>query len=552
MNDLWRFAKLYRPFKLSIFVGMMLTLAALAAGVALLAVSGWFIAAMGLAGAAAISMNYFTPAAIIRGLSIVRTASRYGERLSNHDAALRVTAIFRQRFFNSLALIAPESLRACHSAELLERLRGDIDTLERFYLQSVAPLCAAVLALILLFIIICFYNVVLACLMLGALMLTGFIIPFCSHKLSHHKTAQISQRNHARRRHLSEAIQGGAELVIYQQMKPHMAALEQMDQAIDQDRRTLHQIETMAQSLTVLISGLTLIATLYLCLPLLAETAPGALSGADYVLLALLAIAAFEITSPLPAALQAYQAAKISARRVFEIADRKQENRSQGIPCERARDFSLSCSHVDFAYLDKPVLKDFSMDLKAGAVVLISGVSGSGKSTLSHILAGFYKAQAGEILVNQHKIDDYAPDALRAHFAFAPQKPYLFADTLRQNLLIAAPDADESALLQACALAHLDDVIAAMPAGLDSYVGEHGTCLSGGQLRRVGLARALLCNAPCLVLDEPTEGLNDALAHDVMRNILRHAQTHKKAVILLVHEAEQSWLPPGAQHIRLT
>lgn len=548
MKDILRFTRLYRPYALEMCAGLVLTFAALGAGIALLAVSGWFIAAMGLAGAAAVSMNYFSPAAIIRGLSIVRTTSRYGERLANHDAALRVTATFRQRFFFALEKLLPDSVHNLHSADLFDRMRADVETLERFYLNGLVPILTAFTAILTLLAVLLFYHPLLAVALTAALLLTGFCLPVLIRNVSQSDALHMAQAAKARRIALSELMQGMDEWLVYGQAGNKVAQLQTHDEEIAQRQSRLHQRDALTQALTLLLTGCVLIGFLYVLLPLAqAQT----FTGANLAMMALLSLAAFEIVTPLPAAFQSFFAARIAARRIFEIVDRAPQS-DDSIVAPPAAPFSLVFQKVCFSYQDgHQAIKDMSFTLRAGEIAVICGPSGSGKSTIAYLLAGFWQPDSGSIVLNDRNIASWPLSARRDMFGFAPQKPYIFADTIRHNLLLAHPAASTADLHQACTLAGLQDMIDAMPDGIDTYVSEHGVRLSGGQIRRLSLARALRRNAPCLVLDEPTEGLDREMENHVMRNILNEAAAHGQAVLLFLHDADKEWLPAAARIIDL-
>lgn len=553
MKDIIRFARLYRPYVWEMCAGLALAFAALGAGITLLAVSGWFIAAMGLAGAAALSMNYFSPAAIIRGLSIIRTASRYGERLTNHDAALRVTATFRQRFFFALERLLPDSVRTLHSADLFDRMRADVETLERFYLNGFMPIFTALMAVIALFIVLLFYHPLLAALMPPALLLAGLLLPVVIRDISHADADRMAQAAKERRIALSELIQGMDEWLVYGQADNKIRQLQAHDALINDCQNRLHRREALSQAFTLFLTGGVLVCCLYLLLPLVQTQA---FTGANLAMMALLSLAAFEIITPLPAAFQSFFAARIAARRIFEIVDRtpataEEERQGDVLPPAAQAAFSLSLKNVSYAYQLDQGIKNISFSMQAGDITVICGPSGSGKSTIACLLAGFWKPDAGTITVNGSDISSWPRSALRDRFGFAPQKPYIFADTIRHNLLLAQPSATTADLQKACMLAGLQHVIDAKPEGLDTYVSEHGVRLSGGQIRRLSLAQALLRDAPCLVLDEPTEGLDPETEKHVMGHILAEARRRGQAVLLFLHEADQAWLPDGTRIVAL-
>lgn len=547
MKDLLRFARLYRPFAAEVAAGVALSLLASLAGIALMAVSGWFIAAMALAGAAAVTMNYFTPAATIRALAILRTAGRYGERLVNHDAALRVTAEFRARFYAALEPLSPAAVQDLHSGDMFSRLRNDIDTLERFYLLGAVPIAAGLAGLGIVCGVMWLYLPVLAILLAALLLLAGIVLPLVPGQDVVRDAAVIAGSQRQRRIDLSELSLGWREMQLYGLTALRQDAIGAQDRALAAARDRQHRRETAIQAAGILAMGLALAGTLALAVPAVRE---GGITPPSLAMLALLSLAAFDLVLPLPAAFQSLFAARQAARRVFELVDRQPmvPAVTDGEACGEGP-FRLEIKDLVFSYAAAPVLRGVSLSLAAGEVGVICGGSGSGKSTVLNILAGFWPIVGGQVRVCGADLAMLGAPARRRALAFSPQKPYLFADTLRANLLLANPAASDAALDEACRLAGLGDVVASLPQGLDTYVGEHGSRFSGGQLRRLSLARAWLADAYCLILDEPTEGLDAVTEDAVMRGLLAAAAARGKAVLLLLHAAEQPWLAGLRPHI---
>lgn len=551
MKDFLRFLKLYRPYKWHVAGGIFLSLITVFSGICLLAVSGWFIAAMGIAGAASLTMNYFTPAAMIRGLAILRTAGRYGERLANHDAALRVTATFREWFYSRLEPLAPAGLSDLHSADIFSRLRGDIDVLERFYLNGIVPICTAFLAFVIVGIVLALYYPPLAVLQLSLLILAGVVVPIMMRKRARKDETVIAQEKVRVNIDLAEMMHGMGEYLVYNQMENQVAQIQEHDAKISSARKAVNLQECMIQSVILLSSGLAATGAIFLMIPLVQS---GAVGTAELAMGALFCLACFDIVMPLPAALQSLQAARMASHRIFDIADRPLPNVTCTDVIHSKVDMSgcaLNVEDISFSYNKKPVLHNVSFSLRGGEVLVLTGSSGAGKSTLLDILLGFYHPTLGNIFLNHIQAGSYDGEAQRAFFSIAPQKPYFFADTLRANLKLGMPDATRQEVENVCRISGLQDVIDTLPDGLETYVGEHGAMLSGGQLRRAAIARALLRPAPILLLDEPAEGLDAELEDRVMHSVLDYAVLRGQVVILCLHEADKIWLPQKAKIIKL-
>lgn len=533
MKNIFRFLKVYRPNALWAVSGILLSLVTNLANIALMALAGWFIASMGIAGAAGVTMNYFTPAAGIRALAITRTLGRYAERLVTHDATLRMTTAFRPWIYAHIEPLAPEGLAAYHSSELFGRLRSDVDVLERFYLGAVAPICVGIAGVFIMSAALFFIAPALALAGLAFLLLAGACIPLALHKVSCPRYAGITRDLSLFRRGATEFIQGMGELTVYDSVRQRRQALERQSENIMRQQLALARAQAWAQGATALLVGASAVAALAIGILLLES---GRLNPAMLAALPLVAIACFDLVLPLPAALQNLQSAEEAAARIFEIVDKAAALKTGSRQTAATPDFELKFSNVTFGYGEGPLFKNRSFTLKGGGVISLEGASGSGKSTVAALLTGLCTLATGDITVNGVSIRACDPDDWRRQFAVAEQRPYIFLGTFRSNLLLARPEATADELDRACALAGLSDEIQAMPQGYDTYLGEGGAKLSGGQIRRLAIARAVLKDAPCLILDEPEEGLDRKQARAILQAVLEHAASRKKAVLLISHD----------------
>ncbi len=236
----------------------------------------------------------------------------------------------------------------------------------------------------------------------------------------------------------------------------------------------------------------------------------GGITAAQVPMLVLGAMAAFEATAPLPAALQYLGQIKAAARRIFALADQAPPVPAPAAPAPAPQGYGLELKDITLRYAPDapPVLEGFSLSVKEGRHIGIVGPTGAGKTTLINLLLRFHEFQAGTARFGGHDLRAYGSADMARHITVISQRSHLFHTTIRDNLLLANGKADEAALWHALEVAQLADFVRALPRGLDHLVGEGGALLSGGQARRVALARAVLKPAPWLILDEPTEGLD--------------------------------------------
>lgn len=526
MSPLLRFLALYRPYRSWITLSIVIATLTLLAQIGLLALSGWFIAAMGIAGAAGASMNYFTPGAIIRALAIIRTGGRYGERLITHEATLMMSSGFRRWFYERLETLPSPLLDSEHSAELFGRMRSDIDTLERFFLQGILPFIVSLLSLVIVLVVLAGFDLSLMLWQGTLLLLTGLTVPLWHHQRAERIHTTIASGRSLLRRGLTEAAQGRDDLLLYGQAPHACSELVHASDAIIAHERRLQRYEALTQAFSHIVTGFAVAGGLWIVIPL---AQAGAIPMAYLAMIPLLCLACFDTVAALPAALQALPGARIAATRIFSLTDLAAADARPAMP--EIDGFVLSCTLV----ASPPLNADVHFSLGMAETLAIRGASGIGKTSLVRMLTGLWPIGEGEITLNGIPLAQVQGDSWRRYFSVAEQRPYIFAGTIRSNLHLGDRTTDDTALTEACSIAGF--ALSDFPEGLNTAIGEHGSTLSGGQRRRLSLARALLREAPCLILDEPTEALDDVLAERVIRQILAYANTRRQAVILITHDA---------------
>lgn len=523
MRDLLPFLRLYRQHWLSLSLGLLLALVTLVAGMGLLSLSGWFLSAAAVAGLAAASrdtFNYMTPAGGVRFFSIVRTASRWGERVVSHDATFRVLTRLRVWFWQKLSPLSTGTLSSFRQADLLNRLVTDIDAMDHVYLRLITPIGAALLSCAGLVFFLSFFDSRLA-LTLGAILLLGMIALPLVFYFAGRKPGQalIAEKSGLRTR-LVDYLDGQAELQMFAAAPRALHELQQAEQALIRAQARMARVSGLANASVQLLSGWTLTLMLWLA----GHGVGGALPDPVTALMVFATLASFEALLPLAGAFQHLSTSLTSARRLNEIL---QEAKAPDWGDERqhATDGSLQIRDLHFTYpgavSGEPVLRGCTLQLKAGEKLALLGQTGCGKSTLMGLLTREWSPQAGEILLDGKPLTAYGEGALRASFSVVSQRVHLFADTLRGNLRLAAPDASDERLVAVLEQVGLGALLGEGTdreddAGLDAWLGDGGRPLSGGERRRIGIARALLHDAPLWLLDEPTEGLDSQTEREIM------------------------------------
>lgn len=532
MKDVPRLLALMRPQAGWMTLAIALSAVATLAHVALMATSGWFITAMALAGATGVAVNYFTPAAMIRAFAITRTGGRYVERLVGHEATLKFVAQLRPWFYTRLETLAPAALEDQQSGDLLARLRGDIDRLEFAFLRILSPIAVAVIVVGCSLAFAARYDSAIA-FALGIMALaTGVGLPLIVGRASACAARRVAANSAQLNALLVEHVEGRAELDIYDPDRRHRRAVAATSDALIDDESRLAGLAGFATASVGLGANLALLLVLLIGAP---HVLAGTLAPADLPMLAFLGLALFEAVAPLPLAMQTLPGTLASARRIFSLVDRPPPLPAVDNPKRVPLEGELAFDHAGLTYpgAHAPAVRDIDLILRPGQRVGLVGPSGSGKSSLVALALRFRAPTDGDLTFDGTTVAAYEPDALRRRMAVLSQHDHLFSTTILDNLMLAAPDASQGRVEQACRLAGILPFIEAQPHGFDTFVGAHGAKISGGEARRLGLARALLKEAPILILDEPTEGLDTETERAVLEAVL--TATRERALLLITH-----------------
>lgn len=512
--------------------GVAMAALVVAANAALLAVAGWFLASMAAAGISGALFNYFTPAAAVRGLAIFRTVGRYGERLITHGATLRYLVRLRVWFYRKLEPISPAVFETYRSGDLVSRIGADIDTLENAYLRLFLPAVLAALGTAAAVGVLWIFNWRLA-LIDGVFMTAlGLGVPLLASRLASTPGETAVNAAAGMRNSAVDFIRGLPELLLGASVAVHRRSLTDEEHDLIEAQDSLNRISAGVEAAVRLISGLAVWGLLAAAIPLLRG---GSLSGPYLAAVVLLGMGAFEAVSLLPMNWPHIGQTRAAARRLFEIADYRPPVREPASPKALPAFESIRFNGVSYRYREEEpeVLRDFSLDLQLGSRVAVVGASGAGKSTLVELLLRFRDYSRGEIAWNGQDIRSFLGDDVRATIAVVPQQVHIFALSIRDNLLVGRPEATEGELQDATDRVGLHEEILAMPRGYDTLLGDQGIGLSGGQMRRLAVARAILKDAPVIVLDEPTEGMDQAAELSLWQCLRPWLQS--RALLLITH-----------------
>lgn len=512
MNPLLRLLRLIAPFKRWIALAVLLSFMTIGSSVGLMAMSAYLIAKSALITDVS---EIAIPVTLVRVFAILRAGFRYLERYFSHTATFRILTHLRVWLYRSIEPLAPARLLSYRSGDILARIIGDIETLENFYIRVVVPPVVAVLVTVFACAILGAFDTSLAVALLIFLTLTGVVLPILSHRLSSRYAAALISNRADLNAMLLDEIQGIADLLAFDRAGQHQERVLALGRELNRIQERMAMLRGVSNALAALLTGLAGLTVVGLAIPLVSG---GKIEGVFLALLPLAAIASFEAVQPLSAALQQLEANRSAAQRLFELIDAPPPV-TDPTSSPQPQDHSIAIRDLRFRYTpdEPPVLDGVSLYVPSGSRVAIVGPSGAGKSSLVNVLLRFWDYQEGRVCIGGHDVRVYCADDVRALIAVVPQHVYLFNATIRDNLFLANPEATEEQIIAACTMAQIHDFIQGLPDGYDTLIGENGLLLSGGERQRLAIARAILKNAPILILDEATANLDALTAQKLIR-----------------------------------
>ena len=534
MRELRPFLRLLKPHRHWMALGLLLACTAGAAGAGLLGLAGWFISASALAGLTPLTAHLFNllhPSVGLRIFAISRTAGRYAERIVNHDITFRILESLRTWFYLRLEPLAPAGLGKYRFGDILDRIVADIDALDNLYIRVLTPSIVAMAMALLVTGIFWHFDPGAALVLFSGMVLAGFVLPMVAGHAGTDPGRALARHSARLRIHTVEGLQGLAELLVFNAADRHLRKIERCQNALIRTQGRMSHIGGATSAGLTLVSGASVGTLLYIGS---GHVEDGQLDGAILAMMAFAALAAFEVIWSLPAAFQYLSRTQEASRRLLEIVEQAP---AVAFPAASAppADFDISFDGVTFRYDPEgpDVLKDFHLRIGHGERVAVMGATGAGKSTLVNLLVRFWDPGEGLIFVGGQDIQTLSEGCLRQGMAVVSQQSHLFNATIRENLRVACPNADDDQLWSALRAARLDGFVSALPQGLDTWTGEAGQRLSGGEARRMVIAQAVLRDAPLWLLDEPTEGLDSANEQQLMNTL--YDLTAQRTMLLITH-----------------
>ncbi|CAH7020354.1 glutathione/L-cysteine ABC exporter subunit CydC [Vibrio chagasii] len=531
MRDLLPYLKLYKKHWFGLSLGMLLAFATLSASIGLLTLSGWFISASAVAGLtiARETFNYMLPGGGVRGLAMSRTAGRWGERVVSHNATFKLLTDLRIFFFKKLAPLIPGRISNLRDADLLNRLVADVDAMDHVYLRLVSPVTVGVFGIFFLTLFLMWFDTSLG-LILGSILLIMLLIwPVLFYKLGKRNGGELTQNKADLRVTTLDWIEGYSELTLFGAEERYRNAILETQQKLMANQFVNANLTGMASAALMLFNGLTLVLMLWLA----ADGVGGNAPDPFIALMAFATMASFELLMPIAGAFQHLGQTLSSAHRLNEVILSEPEVQFAEEKLDINKPLDIAFSNVTFNYPDseRSVLNAVDLTIPATNKVAIVGQTGSGKSTLIQLLTRYWDPKKGYISIAGIELTQWNESQLRESISVVSQRVDILNGSLRDNLLIAKPDANDEHLANILKDVGLEKLLE--NDGLDSWLGDGGRQLSGGEKRRVGIARAILHDAPILLLDEPTEGLDKQTEQSIMALFEKHFEG--KTVIFITH-----------------
>ncbi|MCA1717898.1 MAG: thiol reductant ABC exporter subunit CydC [Actinobacteria bacterium] len=512
-----------------VMFAVVLGIGTMASNVGLLSVATYLISISALQyGLSQLTLPMF----LVQIFGISRAAFRYLERLVSHNVTFKLLADLRTWLYARLEPLSPARLLEHRSGDLLTRIVKDVEELENIYLRAFAPVVVAVAISALAFVALYVFDPTLAFVTLAFLALAGVGVPLLAGLLA----KRLGRRELELRAELGvqvvDGVQGVQDLLALGRAGDQERNVSDLGQKLGRVQKRMASIGGLQNALNDLTMNLAMVTVLILAIPLVNESS---IPAVYLAFLALLTLGSFEAVQPLGTAFQFLGRSLGAGERLFEIADAEPQIVDPDDPLPPPTDHTLEFDRVGFRYRENepPVLDEISFKVEPGSRVAIVGPSGSGKSTLANLALRFWDTTHGEVRLGGHDVRGYAQEDLRRAIGVVSQETHLFNETLRDNLLLARPDATNGELESALERAQLIEFVRHLPQGLDTPLGEQGLRLSGGERQRLAIARALLEDAPVLILDEPTANLDPATEHELLARL--YEPVSERATLAITH-----------------
>lgn len=450
-------------------------------------------------------LDLMTLIVAVRFFSISRGVFRYVERTISHNTTFKILSSLRKWFFKSFNESYSENQRQFKTGNIYTKLVNDVDTLKEFFLRVIYPLFTAILTFAVTAVFLALFSIKVTITYIVFYIFCGFVLPlmlfYINTKLMEKENTLKKEINLA----LLDILNGILEISVYSLKDMLSNRYNCLRDELNQTQKKKVVITGLGDNLYSFSVTLLMAITLIESAPL---TAAGKLNGIYYAMLPLAIMASFEALLPMPNIFYKFNESITAGKNIFSII--KTSNQNTWVTEGNASNSNISVKNLSLREKDSEsfILRDISFELPAGKKLAIVGISGSGKSTLLKTLLGFMDYCEGFITLGGIPYSKLSMDTIRKQYSYVEQNPYIFNTSIRENLLIADPQANDAVVKSALDNAQISDFINELPEGIKTSLGQFGYKVSGGEKQRLAIARALVKNSPVFLLDEPTAGLD--------------------------------------------
>lgn len=475
----------------------------------------------------------------VRFFGISRAVFRYFERLVSHDVTFRVLSRIRVIVYKGIEPLVPTQLQDMRSGDLLSSIVGDVEVQQNLFLRVLAPPLVAVVVLVGYGSFLGRFNLGFTYILAAFYLAAGVVLPLLIRTIGRGIGLLKIQAKAKIHTFVLDSLQGMPEMLAFGQTGDLFLRIQGAQKELSLSDRKMARVTGISNALMGLASNLGMLAILVLGILLVEK---GQIDGVLLGMLALGVLSSFEAVTPLPVSQHHLEENQIAGNRLKDLMDEgrrllEKEASSLGETLS-LKNFDIELKNVSLRYnKDEPcVLENISIKIPMGKRIGIVGRSGVGKSSIVNLLVRFYEPESGEIYLGGVNINELDTQNVREKIAVVSQKSHLFHATVKENVLMAKPDATDDEIYEVARQAKIHDFISSLPLGYNSLIGEEGMKLSGGQQQRLAIARVLLKDAPILILDEATNGLDPVIEQELREELF--ALLEGRTLIVITHHIE--------------
>jgi len=441
---------------------------------------------------------------IVRFFGLSRGVFRYAERIFSHNTTFKMLSGIRSWFYKNFNENYADDSIKFKTGDIYSKIVNDVDVLKDFYLRVFYPLLIAILTGIVTFAFIYYFSKQISIIYICFYIFSGFVLPVILFKLNDKFSKIESKLKNDINLILLDILNGIVEVQIYSLKDEFTKEFEILNKELSEIRKKQNIINTLFDSISCVTLNLLIFITL-MCSCVLVAT--NKLSGIYYSMLPLMIMASFEALLPMSLVIYKFNDTYNSGKNIFSIID-SNKHKNKDLNSKAITNYDIQINNLSISDGEHYIIKDLSLELPYKKKIAIVGRSGSGKSTLLKAIFGFIKYQNGDIKIGNVGYENLKMEDIRKVFTYIDQNPYTFNTTIKENLLIANTESTDIEIYNILHKIEIMNLINELPEGLNTSIGQYGYNLSGGEIKRLIIARALLKDSKIILLDEPTASLD--------------------------------------------